>query len=122
MLPGGGGGPVVGCHGAACLRAAQLVGVCGLQIVIGLTGANGFPSAEHHGLGPSHTGNGSSTHAESTSYLINRASTGLYPPMTARGKELEVPKEALLLAAPGHPSSLSADKKCDGSQGFPVHL
>lgn len=46
------------------------------------------------------------THAVSTSYQISRESTGLYTPIIARGKELEAPSKALLLAAPGHPSSL----------------
>lgn len=115
LLPGGGDSPVMGCHGAACPRAAQLVEVHGLQVVIGLTGANGFPSIEHHGLSPIHTGNRSSIHAVSTSYLISRESTGLYTPITAWGKELEAPDKALLLAAPGHLSSLSAVKKCYGS-------
>lgn len=109
----------MGCHGAACPRAAQLVGVRGLQVVIGLTGAKGFPSIEHHGLGPIHTGNGSSTHAVSISYLISRESTGLYTPITARGKELEVPNKALLLAVPGHPSSLVSCQEVRWVTGFP---
>lgn len=107
------------CDAAACPRVAQLVGVHGLQVVIGLTGANGFPSIERHDLGPIHTGNGSSTHAVSPSYLISRESTGLYTPITARGKELEAPKKAPLLAAPGHPSSLVGCQEVRWVTGFP---